>query len=127
MLKIAFEKGIKLAYNEAGLTPEQMSAAQRLYSIGGGLGGAGLGGILGRYLGGQAAESFDLDPDISRYAGTGLGALVGGGLGGYAGAQLPRWKYPVQQGQESALGLLPADDYSDYMGFMPDYGYGYGY
>jgi len=139
MLKIAFEKGVKLAFTDAGLTPEQMAAAQRLTGIGGGLTGAGLGGLLGRYLGGHAAESFDLDPQISKYLGTGLGALLGGGLGAYAGTQVPKWKFPTQrpQQEESALGLLPASEYVgafpeyNYLGMMqdyePDYGYNYGY
>lgn len=127
MLKMAFELGVKVAFDELGLTPEQMSAAQRIGGVGGGLAGAGLGGLLGHYLGGSASESFDLDPEISKTVGTGLGALAGGGLGGFVGSQIPKWKYqqkhvPDQEEEESALGALPvAYSQEPYLGL--DYGY----
>lgn len=127
MLKTAFAMGIKLAYDEMGLTPEQMTAAQRIGGAGGGLAGAGLGGLLGHYLGGRAAESFDFDPAMAKTVGTGLGALAGGGLGGFVGSQIPQWKYQErkpegQQQEESALGALPIAYAQE-----PYLGLGYGY
>lgn len=131
MLKTAYEYGIKLAFDGVDLTPEQISAAQRLAGIGGGLTGAGLGGLAGRYLGGRTAEALDVDPELAKLVGSGLGALLGGGLGGYAGTQFPLWKYRARKEEaapeESALGALPI---ADYLGALPDYGYadyGYGY
>lgn len=134
MLKTAFDMGVKMAFDEEDLTPEQMLAAQRIGGAGGGVAGAGLGGLLGHYLGGRAAESFDFDPSVSKTVGAGLGALAGGGLGGLVGSQIPKWKYREGQPQggqpqggqpqeESALGALPAA-YSpeQYMG-LSDYGY----
>ena len=88
MLKLAYEVGRKIAYDAGGLTPEQMTAAQRLYSMGGGLLGALAGGAAGRHLGGQVAETMDWDPEISRLVGMGLGALGGTALGGTAGQSL---------------------------------------
>jgi len=135
MLKTAFDYGIKQAYDDAGLTEDQMAAAQRLGGIGGGLAGAGVGGALGSYLGGRAANAFDVDPSIAHLLGAGLGAVAGGGLGGYAGTQIPKLRYRQEEGveedpgEESALGALPISDY-DYLGLTPDYGYddgGYGY
>ncbi len=137
MLKVAFELGVKAAFDEEGLTPEQMTAAQRIGGVGGGLAGAGLGGLLGRYLGGQASEAFDLDPEISKTVGTGLGALAGGGLGGFVGSQIPQWKYKQEhpeEEEESALGALPIAysqepflgldfEYGDPYGSYDDYGY----
>lgn len=135
MLKTAFDMGMKVAYDEEGLTPEQMLAAQRVSGVGGGLVGAGAGGALGQYLGGRAAEAFDMDnPAVARAIGGGLGALAGGGLGGFVGSQVPQWKYPEkeeEEGQEeSALGALPiAYNQEPYLGL--DYGggsdYGSGY
>jgi hypothetical protein len=135
MIKTAFEYGVKQAFDDAGLTPEQIQAARRLFGIGGGLTGAGLGGLLGHYLGGRAAEAFDSNPAIAKALGSGIGALAGGGLGGYAGMQYPLWKYKKKQqaaeepeAAESGLGALPI---ADYIGMLPDYGYyddyGYGY
>lgn len=131
MIKRAYEEGLKLAFDDAGLTPEQIQAAQRLSGIGGGLAGAGLGGLLGNYLGGRAAEAFDVNPAIAKALGGGLGALAGGGLGGYAGSQYPLWRYKKKQEEEgaadeNALGVLPI---ADYLGALPydDYGYDYGY
>ena len=126
MLKTAFEMGVKVAYDEAGLTPQQMTAAQRITGVGGGVAGAGLGGLLGHYLGGQAAEAFDWNPETSKAVGTGVGALGGGALGGFVGSQVPQWKYQQKEEEpeeESALGALPiaygSDPYGSY-----DYGYG---
>jgi hypothetical protein len=130
MIKHAFKQGVKQAFDDAGLTPEQIQAAQRLYGVGGGVAGAGLGGLLGNYLGGRAAESFDIDPAVAKALGSGLGALAGGGLGGYAGSQYPLWKYKQKAEEaaapdESALGALPI---SDLIGALPNYGYDdYGY
>jgi len=133
MLKLAFQLGVKLAYDEANdLTPQQMQAAQRLSGIGGALTGAAGGSLLGKYLGGQAAETLSdrglfggIDPEKierGKLIGTALGGLAGGGLGGYAGAQIPKWlrretprkaqtvaDQPIagQAESESSLGLLP--------------------
>lgn len=126
MLKRAFEMGAKVAYDEAGLTPEQMTAAQRITGVGGGVAGAGLGGLLGHYLGGRAGEAFDLDPALAKALGTGVGALGGGALGGFVGSQIPKWRYKQKEEkpeEESALGALPIAYQSDpYLGL--DYGYG---
>jgi hypothetical protein len=107
MLKHAYQLGIKLAFDEAGLSPEQMIAAQRLGGIGGGLAGASGGSLLGKYLGNQAAESFDLDPDRAKLIGMLLGGAAGAGLGGYAGSQVP--KYMMRQQGGSTAGLTPPD------------------
>ncbi|RLI86687.1 MAG: hypothetical protein DRP01_03715 [Archaeoglobales archaeon] len=72
MLKLAYQVGVKLALDEAG--DDLSAAAQRLYGIAGGLAGAAGGGLLGRYLGQQAADAFDLDEDVAGVVGTGLGA-----------------------------------------------------
>jgi hypothetical protein len=126
MLKTAYEKGLKLAFDELGLTPEQMLAAQRITGVGGGVAGAGLGGLLGHYLGGRTAEAFDLDPTIAKALGAGVGALGGGALGGFVGSQIPQWKYQrkhEEPKEESALGVLPVAYGTDpYLGY--DYGYG---
>jgi hypothetical protein len=146
-LKLAYRYGKKLAFDESGLSPEQMNAAVRLSGLGGGALGAGLGGMLGNYVGGRLGESNDWSPGLSRGIGTGLGALLGGGLGAYAGTQLPRLKGTKEPGlapagaQESsgelspeALGLLqtipgfsPGIEPSypeNALGFMDDSGYG---
>ena len=129
MLKLAFELGIKKAYADEGLTPAQMTAAQQLAGLGGGVTGATAGGLLGKYLGGRAAETFGhrglfggMDPrTIQRgeLLGALAGSLGGGALGGYAGSRVPKWlkrvapepvaSQPVanQETSESALGLLP--------------------
>lgn len=126
MLKTAFAMGVKVAYDEAGLTPEQMTAAQRITGVGGGVAGAGLGGLLGHYLGGRAAEALDWDPTVSKALGAGVGALGGGALGGLVGSQIPQWKYrqeeEKEEEEESPLGALPIAYGSDpYLGL--DYGY----
>lgn len=90
MLKYAYEIGVKLAYGEMGLTPEQMAAAQNLGAIGGGFAGLSGGALLGKYLGGRAAEAFDLDKNRSRLVGSILGGLAGGAAGGLAGYQVPK-------------------------------------
>ena len=148
MLKIAFEAGVKLAYDEAlGLTSDQMGAAKGLGMAGGGALGAGLGGLLGRYVGGQVADASNrsgflgglfgnrTDPGLAKNIGTGRGALAGGALGAWAGRQAPQFHYRQQQDpgtQEdySALGLLDsAYDNADYYGldgvsdFSPYYGW----
>lgn len=131
MLKTAYDKGFKLAFDELGLTPEQMLAAQRITGVGGGVAGAGLGGLLGHYLGGRAAEAFDFDPMTAKALGAGIGTLGGGALGGFVGSQIPQWKYQrkhekPEEGEESALGVLPVAYGTDpHMGY--DYGYGNGY
>ena len=102
MLKLAYQVGVKLAFDEAGAELNQ--AAQRLYGIAGGLAGAVGGGFLGRYLGGAAADALDLDEDISSSVGTGLGALAGAGLGGVAGADLAT----VLRGQPGQVSDTPA-------------------
>jgi len=133
MLKRAFTEGTKLAFEDAGLTQEQIQAAQRLSGVGGGVAGAGLGGLLGNYLGGRVSDSFDVDPAIAKALGSGLGAAAGGVLGGYAGSQYPTWKYKHQAQEDApdfdmednALGTLPI---ADYLGALPGYGYDdYGY
>lgn len=115
MLKTAYQYGQKLAFDEGGLSPEQMGAAARLGGLGGGLLGAGIGGGLGTYLGGRLGENYDWDPATSRLIGGGLGALLGGGIGGYAGSQAPHLKgtkpeapalEPASLPPEEALGLL---------------------
>ena len=126
MLKTAYEMGVKLAFDEYGITPEQLAAAQRLTGVGGGAIGSGLGSLLGSYLGGRASDTFDLDEDRSRLVGGGLGALIGGGVGGYAGSQLPKWKYPVKKeeqenGMGSSLGVLPSAYGYDGYGSQGDY------
>lgn len=132
MLKTAYELGMKVAYEQAGLTPDQMSAAQSLGALGGGTLGAGLGGLAGRYLGGRAAEAFDLDEPTAQTVGAGLGALLGGGLGGYAGYQVPKLRRgaetPASAEMPSEAGMGLDDLYMDpYMG-LGDYGYyDYGY
>jgi hypothetical protein len=141
MLKVAFQLGVKRAYEEEeGLTPQQMAAAQRLSGIGGGLAGSAGGGLLGKYLGGRAAETFSdkgffggVDPqkiERGQLIGTLLGSLAGGGVGGYAGAQVPKWlnreapakhrsaaAQPIadQAESETSLGLLP-----EIYGMTPD-------
>ena len=127
MLKAAFYLGVKLAYDDEGLTPEQMLAAQRLSGIGGGIAGATSGSLLGKSLGEEAAKRFGQKGwfggtnkktvEHGRLAGGILGALGGGGLGAYAGTQLPRYlKKEVgaspqptadQSEAENSLGLLP--------------------
>jgi hypothetical protein len=147
MLKLAYQYGQKLAFDESGLSPEQMNAAVRLSGLGGGVLGAGLGGMLGNYVGGRLGESNEWSPGLSRGIGTGLGALLGGGLGSYAGTQAPRLRGTKEPGlspaspQESlpelspeALNLLqtipgfsPGIDPSypeGAVGFMDDSGYG---
>ena len=134
MLKFAFQWGMKLAYDETNdLTRQQMLAAQRLSGIGGALTGAAGGSLLGKYLGGRAAEALSdrglfggVDPqkiERGKLLGTLLGGAAGGGLGGYAGAQVPKWlKREIPRGAqtvvdqpiadqakgEQSLGLLPA-------------------
>jgi len=136
MLKTAFELGIKLAYEEGGVTPEQMTAAKRIGGVGGGITGASLGGLLGNYLGGRAAKSLnsgsllfnDVDPEMAKTVGSGLGALLGGGLGGFVGSQIPQWKYQEKGApqEESALGALPiAYSQEPYLGL--NYGNNAGY
>lgn len=134
MLKYAFDYGVKLAFGEEGLTPEQLGAAQQLWGIGGGLAGAGAGAMGGRALAKRLAGSYDWDEDKAKALGTILGALGGGGLGGYAGSLIPKLRYnkvpEVSSTNDvlenygpldgSALGALPGAGYFDY-------GYGYGY
>lgn len=146
MLKVAYQYGQKLAFDESGLTPEQMNAAVRLGGLGGGALGAGLGGLLGNYLGGRVGDRNEWNPNLSRGIGTGLGALLGGGLGAYAGTQLPRLKgtapelapaeagAPAEMPSDEALGILqtipgfsPGIEPSyptEALGFLDDSGYG---
>jgi len=112
MIKKAFELGMKLAQDQAGLTPEQMAAARKLWGIGGGAVGAGLGGLLGSRLGDVVSENLDTDEETSKLVGSALGALLGGGLGGYAGSQIPLLRYQqrsqkkeLEEGPESNQGL----------------------
>lgn len=86
--KLAYQVGVKLALDTAAASDDLREAAERLYGIAGGLAGAAGGGFLGRYLGREAADAFDLDEDVSGAVGTGLGALAGGGLGAVAGSSL---------------------------------------
>ena len=146
MLKVAYQYGQKLAFDEAGLTPEQMGAASNLGGLGGGLLGAGLGGGLGTYLGGLLGEKNDWNPALSKGIGGGLGALLGGGLGAYAGTQAPHLKGTKpevtppesalpQLSPEEAMGLLqtipgfsPGIEPSypeSALGFLDDSGFGY--
>ena len=133
MLKYAFDYGVKLAFGEEGLTEDQLTAAQKLWGIGGGLAGAGLGTAGGRALASRLAQTYDWDEDKAKAIGALLGGLGGGALGGYAGSLIPKLRYnkapattstnDVLEGynpviDESALGALPIADFMDY-------GYGY--
>lgn len=115
-LKLAYQYGQKLAFDEEGMTPEQMGASVRLGGLGGGALGAGLGGLLGNYLGGRLGEKNDWNPGLSRGIGTGLGALLGGGLGAYAGTQAPHLRgtkpealAPAQAAEDPFAGLPPEE------------------
>jgi len=117
MLKLAYQLGQKIAFDEEGLSPEQMGAAANLGGLGGGALGAGLGGLLGNYLGGRVGDRNDWNPNLSRGVGTGLGALLGGGLGAYAGMQAPHLrgtKPEPELGQLAPAGVpseeIPPDD-----------------
>lgn len=147
MLKLAYQYGQKLAFDEEGLSPEQMGAAVRLGGLGGGILGAGVGGGLGNLLGGYLADKYDLNSGASRGIGTGLGALLGGGVGGFAGAQIPRLQgtkpeaaassalpqsEPIPEDALSMLQTIPgfspglesAYPADGGMGFLDDSGYG---
>lgn len=146
-LKLAYQLGQKVAFDESGLTPEQMGAAVRLGGLGGGVLGAGLGGGIGNLIGRGLANRNDWNPGLAQGIGTGLGALLGGGLGAFAGTQVPRLrgtKEPAaepEQGQEASspsidtLGLMQTipgfspglEPYmpEDTLGFLDDSGLGY--
>lgn len=115
MLKKAYEQGYKIALEQAGLDPKQMEAAKQLAALSGGTAGTGLGALLGEYLGRRAAESYDLDENISRATGTGLGALLGGGLGGYAGFKAPELlKQRKAQGVQDGTGPQGGRGYGNF-------------
>lgn len=101
MLKLAFQLGMKLAYEEAELSPQQMAAAKRLAGVGGLVAGGAGGALLGKYLGGEAAKAlaptnwFGIIPSKHKSFGEVIGALLGGaagaGIGHYTGEQIPVW------------------------------------
>lgn len=119
MLKTAFNLGVKIAYDEAGIDPEKLQASPASVVSGGALGALG-GGLLGRYLGGQAGEAFDLDEDTARLVGSGLGSLLGGGLGSYVGTQIPKIREKLFPAAKAAPLAEPTSDAME-LGVAPVY------